>query len=174
MYREEVLAKVPVVQHLRFGGLIRWANREDGSELPSTGDGKEEEDGEKEERGGEESTGMMAPWIKVSSSTTTTPSHAASRRTPYTVSAPSTRIPSQPTSFAPPTLFPSRSSTINASSPRRTLADEGGAAAQSSPFGVLGSATSTQSRSDETSILKPRNPVERGAGEVVTKAPWAE
>jgi len=173
MYREEVLAKVPVVQHLRFGGLVRWTSREDGTELPSTGDGKEEDDEERNEQG-DESVGLAAPWLKaqISNSSTTTTSHAASRRIPYTVSAPGTRIPSQPTAFAPPTLFPSRSATSSSISSRRTLAEEGGAAAQSSPFGVLGSATSTQSPSNAQS--RQRDPVDLGGGEVVTKAPWAK
>lgn len=197
MYREEVLSKVPVVQHLRFGLLIRWTNRETGEELPSTGDGKEE--GEDEENGDrnanehEQAGFVKAPWLHQgsapTSNTTTslrnpglmTLSSAAAKRTPYTVSSPGSTT--KPTIFSPPTLFPSRTSgtsqripaTFSASNTgRRTLADAGGAAAQSSPFGVLESATDATRCAGRGKT--DGGPVDTGpvdTGPVITKAPWA-
>ncbi|GAA5900560.1 hypothetical protein JCM8208_000535 [Rhodotorula glutinis] len=47
MYRHEVLAKVPVVQHCRFSDVaLRWVDRDGGEELPSSGDGREEDAGD--------------------------------------------------------------------------------------------------------------------------------
>ncbi|GAA5900551.1 hypothetical protein JCM8208_000532 [Rhodotorula glutinis] len=39
LYRAEVLDRLPVVQHLRFGAVLRWTSATDGTDLPSTGDG---------------------------------------------------------------------------------------------------------------------------------------
>lgn len=167
MYREEVLGKVPVVQHLRFGQLIRWTSRENGEQLESTGDGKEEEEEGRDNSESDAPVGLEAPWIKPNASNfNSSTSHAASRRTPFTVSSPGTRTPSQPIPFAPPTLFPSRNSNSGNRSVRTTLADEGGAAAQSSPFGILGSATANH-RQDSDSTRS-------GVDQVGTKAPWAK
>jgi len=180
MYREEVLAKVPIVQHLRFGRLIRWADKETGSELPSTGDTREEEeeneDAEQESSGAK--SGMLrAPWLEGSGSSTSSPtsthqttlSQASARRIPYTVS--SAASSSKPTNFAPPTLFPPRiSSTTQATAfpgpNRRTVAEEGGPAAQSSPFGTLKSATIGMHEGKGNARGSRLEPVG-------TKAPWA-
>ncbi|KPV74193.1 uncharacterized protein RHOBADRAFT_54046 [Rhodotorula graminis WP1] len=39
LYRAEVLDRLPVVQHLRFGAVLRWIDASNGAKLPSTGDG---------------------------------------------------------------------------------------------------------------------------------------
>ncbi|GAA5994533.1 hypothetical protein JCM5350_006388 [Sporobolomyces pararoseus] len=183
MYKEEVLAKVPVVQHLRFGSLIRWTSRDTEEVLPSTGDGREEADehDESEQDQDQDHLGSMrAPQLSglsshhlLSQSTKTPLSQAAARRTPYTVST--TASTSRPTNFAPPTLFPPRdpqirsANSIAQSSQRRTLAEEGGAAAQSSPFGILASATA----GGRTEVQIGRRPEATVSQPVITKAPWA-
>ncbi|GAA5960786.1 hypothetical protein JCM3765_000816 [Sporobolomyces pararoseus] len=181
MYKEEVLAKVPVVQHLRFGSLIRWTGRDTWEVLPSTGDGREDAEGDDDEQDShQEDHGFMrAPRLSdLSSHNPLNPSsmapmsHAAARRTPYSVST--TSSTSRPTKFTPPTLFPQRypptDFTVDSHSlRRRTLAEEGGAAAQSSPFGILASATAGGTaepqglRRTEMSDLSS----------VTSKAPWA-
>ncbi|GAA6017406.1 hypothetical protein JCM11491_006646 [Sporobolomyces phaffii] len=186
MYREEVLAKVPVVQHLRFGNLIRWTTRDVGEELPSTGDGREDQGDDDAERdttsldGVDQGGFVKAPWLQapvtgLASSSSNAPvlSAAAARRTPYSVS--SAGSTSRPTSFAPPTLFPTRqpARTIDRTVPlasQRTLAEEGGAAALSSPFGVLASATRAPRTTEVDDV---RRPVDTSVTEPATKAPWA-
>ncbi|GAA6058973.1 hypothetical protein JCM10212_001683 [Sporobolomyces blumeae] len=155
MYKEEVLNKVPVVQHLRFGALVRWTSMDSEQDLPSTGDGKADDDDDENDGTGTAFEEMTAPWVKPSPSqpstilpSGTTVSSAAARRTPSSGLGPSriSATPRHPATFAPPPLFPTRTippRSSDAGSTRRTLADEGGAAAQSSPFGILSSATST-------------------------------
>ncbi|GAA5895292.1 serine/threonine-protein phosphatase 2A activator [Sporobolomyces salmoneus] len=193
MYREEVLAKVPVVQHLRFGGLREWRHRDTGEELPSTGDGREDDDDDEKEEdseqdGNSDDSGLLkAPWAQGSQSNSSTSStyplstnsaplsHAAARRTPYTVS--SVAAGPKPTSFAPPTLFPSRSSASSSRNAtpipgKKFLAEEGSAAAQSSPFGILASTTSNgSSTSGEPGGTRSQ---EAGVQHVDAKAPWAK
>lgn len=187
MYREEVLAKVPVVQHLRFGKTIRWIHRDSQEALPSTGDGREEGDRDDDVEQEEESATLKAPWASGSGtsassvlnsnpsiSTSAAPlSHAAARRTPYTVS--SAASASKPTRFSPPTLFPPRLSTTSiqdasavTTAPRRTVAEDGGAAAQSSPFGILHSATGPSPVSATAPTTR-----QAGADYQGTRAPWA-
>ena len=135
MYEEEVLKKVPVVQHFWFGGLLGWRKAGTGEVLESSGDEKEvvEEvvEGTKEE-------GTRAPWADSSAipsqplrlPTTTLP---PTRRTaqPYTAS----RVPQ---SFNPPPLFPPTSSRSGSAIQQYpTLAESGSAAASTSPFGSL-------------------------------------
>lgn len=141
MYKEEVLKKVPVVQHFRFGHVLGWRNKGTGEEMGSTGDGKE---GEEDDGGNgdspllrESSEGTVAPWALPSLSGTTAPPYAG---------LPFSRQPSlpttAPTSFNPPVPFPQRRASLlgqteTHASHDGTIAGEGGAAASSSPFGIL-------------------------------------
>lgn len=161
MYREEVLKKVPVVQHFWFGGILAWRDARTGEPLPSTGDGVElPEDEVKEEvfhRVRDE--GTVAPWALPSLSGTTPPSDSpALSHTTSAVSSTSSLaglrqgsspspIPGAvvPQPFVPPAIFPKiarRASRLSISeSAGGTVGNEGGAAAASSPFGVLSSPT---------------------------------
>lgn len=156
MYNEEVLKKVPVVQHFWFGDILAWRNKDTGEEMISTGDGKEGEV-EEEEATRQTFEGTVAPWNITSegikspppppSTTTTSTTSSTSASTSSTM--PDTRVPWATTSlstslntlpfdrqtFQPPTLFPSRNQS------RTTVADSGGAAASSSLFGVLSAPT---------------------------------
>ncbi|KAK4698913.1 hypothetical protein P7C70_g7356, partial [Phenoliferia sp. Uapishka_3] len=157
MYRAEVLEKVPVVQHLRFGGVLGWRRHGDGEVMQSSGDGGdgggEEEGAFKRER--DEST--VAPWALPSLSGSQPPTRqgsGSSTHSHHTGSTPpplipttsnNTKVPS-PKPFVPPALFPSprRKSRLSFSSHaagtgtgEETVGSEGGAAASSSPFGVL-------------------------------------
>lgn len=160
MYREEVLKKVPVVQHFWFGGILAWRDARTGEPLPSTGDGVElpEEEVKEEVFLRVRDEGTVAPWALPSLSGITPPSDSpalspsASALSTSSLSglrqgsapspAPATTVP-QP--FVPPAIFPkmtrraSRLSISESSVP--TVGDEGGASAGSSPFGVLQSAT---------------------------------
>ncbi|ORY74088.1 hypothetical protein BCR35DRAFT_144601 [Leucosporidium creatinivorum] len=195
MYREEVLKKVPVVQHFWFGGVLGWrkatvneqGNLVDpfqGPTMESSGDHLEEEDKEAVEQLDsvrERDEGTVAPWAlpslsgsghnspvrnnsaaprsrhtsstSSSSSSNGTPSHSTTG-TPipprYSPSNPSP--PPQP--FVPPALFPlkrrgsllgmgngEQSAPATGGGMEGTVAEEGGAAAASSPFGVLGKAS---------------------------------
>ncbi|GAA5889620.1 hypothetical protein JCM5296_002413 [Sporobolomyces johnsonii] len=74
MYREEVLKKVPVVQHFRFGRVLGW-RRKGGNgeeELPSSGAGMDEDARAlDEDEGAQEpqSAGTVAPWAMVAHGT---------------------------------------------------------------------------------------------------------
>ncbi|TNY20956.1 hypothetical protein DMC30DRAFT_446630 [Rhodotorula diobovata] len=99
MYRAEVLAKVPVVQHCRFGDVVlRWVDAETREELPSSGDGRAE--GEEGEDGTDAvSAGSAggngaaqgitpAPWAASSPGSTVapsvgSPSPVANKRAPF-------------------------------------------------------------------------------------------
>jgi len=194
MYREEVLKKVPVVQHFWFGGVLGWrkATVDEGGNLvdpfkgptmESTGDHLEEEDKELVEQLDtvrERDEGTVAPWAlpslsgpgqnspirpnsaapisrhtsttsiasTSSSSSNGTPNHSTNG-TPIPPLYSPTSAPS-PQPFVPPALFPlkRRPSLLSMSAQGNgenggdgTVADEGGAAAASSPFGVLGKAS---------------------------------
>jgi hypothetical protein len=140
MYKEEVLKKVPVVQHFRFGSILGWRKKGTGEEMSSSGDGNE---GEGDEGNGdsplqrESSEGTVAPWALPSLSGTTAPPYAglAFSRQP---SLPTTA----PRSFNPPAPFPARRASLLGQSEVHvsadgTIAGEGGAAASTSPFGIL-------------------------------------
>lgn len=175
MYRDEVLKKVPVVQHFWFGGVLGWrkatvtASGElekpfEGDTMESSGDSMEEEEKQVVEQldsGRERDEGTVAPWAIPSLSGTSSGSNSPiasaaplSRHSSVSSSLAGTPYPStsaraspQPQPFNPPTLFPPkrRNSLLSlgtASSgddaQKGTVADDGGAAASSSPFGVLG------------------------------------
>ncbi|GAA5841883.1 hypothetical protein JCM9279_003142 [Rhodotorula babjevae] len=139
MYRHEVLAKVPVVQHCRFGDVaLRWVDRDGGEgELPSSGDGREQDAGEEAVEG--EGAGLAqaitpAPWVAssgapgangggvrplpppsrlgasttISTSTSSASSAFSRRQHPSTFPLPPHTSSAPRTSFQPPTLFPSR------------------------------------------------------------------
>ncbi|BGP33535.1 Serine/threonine-protein phosphatase 2A activator 1 [Rhodotorula toruloides] len=163
MYKAEVLAKLPVVQHCRFGEYgLRWRDRETGAELPSSGDGRKDDQDEDDGAGAvaflDAPVVTPAPWAhpastsssvrplppssRLSASTTASFSHRQHPTTfplPHVSSLPSTAAHA-PRSFAPPPLFPPRRPAASLAFEQEaggTVADEGGAAATSSPFGVL-------------------------------------
>ncbi|GAA5852210.1 hypothetical protein JCM8547_006699 [Rhodosporidiobolus lusitaniae] len=69
MYKVEVLGKLPVVQHVRFGVGLSWTSAETGEELPSTGgDGKEEGDDPLEAEKEDGPVLTPAPWASPASS----------------------------------------------------------------------------------------------------------
>jgi hypothetical protein len=169
MYQEEVLKKLPVVQHFWFGGLLAWRDKTTGEVLESSGDGKEDVEETPRELITDE--GAVAPW----SIDTVAPCHIAQRpslpspltssSTTFTSSGPITRhvatppayVPTRaPTSFVPPALFPGSSTRsvvtpeLEQTTSKTTLADAGGAAAISSPFGVLPPATLRNRNLDES------------------------
>lgn len=147
MYNEEVLKKVPVVQHFWFGGILGWRDKETKETLSSTGDGREKEV-EEEEAVRQTSEGTVAPWsIPTSEGFTSVPSTIPmpvtkapwanqSTTTSTTTSTPFGRQ-TVPTSFNPPPFFPPRGGPVRSTAEGSTLADSGGAASSSSPFGVL-------------------------------------
>ncbi|GAA5990186.1 hypothetical protein JCM10908_005863 [Rhodotorula pacifica] len=180
MYKVEVLSKVPVVQHCRFGEMgMRWIDKETGETLPSSGDGRADDEDGDEVAGGNllADDGPVitpAPWARdgtsaptssagdrhplpptqrLGTSTTVSTQYSsahARRQHPTTFPlAPTSASPGiRPVSFAPPTLFPPRgagpttqirssASTSACASNGETLVEQGGAAASSSPFGVL-------------------------------------
>lgn len=163
MYKAEVLAKLPVVQHCRFGEYgLRWRDKETGAELPWSGDGRKDDEDEDDSA---DAVALLdapvitpAPWAhptstsssvrplppssRLSASTTASLSHRQHPTTfplPHVSSLPSTATHAS-RSFAPPPLFPPRRPAASLASEQEaggTVADEGGAAATSSPFGVL-------------------------------------
>ncbi|GAA6009521.1 hypothetical protein JCM10207_003813 [Rhodosporidiobolus poonsookiae] len=186
MYRVEVLGKVPVVQHCRFGLGMAWVDKGTGEGLPSSGDGRDEADADGEEDDGAALGGPVitpAPWaspassssaaatpvrplpppLRLSSSSSsshgplTTASHAAlSFSHPFSASSAFAKrqhplsFPVPPSSsssaFKPPPFFPPRRTTHTAAGDGQetgagtgtgTVGEQGGAAAASSPFGVL-------------------------------------
>ncbi|BGP49724.1 Serine/threonine-protein phosphatase 2A activator 1 [Rhodotorula kratochvilovae] len=194
MYRAEVLAKLPVVQHCRFGALaLRWVDKESGEELPSSGDGRADDEGEPAGAGegdaadapvitpapwaahgapaaGAGSVRPLAPPTRLGPGTTasTLSAHttAAFTRRQHPLTAP---LPPAPRSFAPPPLFPPR----GGGAPWReggTVADLGGAAAASSPFGVL----PRVGLGAGAGAGREAQGVEEGEGGEGTRAPWAE
>ncbi|GAA5934681.1 hypothetical protein JCM3775_002027 [Rhodotorula graminis] len=126
MYRAEVLAKVPVVQHCRFGDVaLRWVDRDGGDELPSSGDGREEDagdDGLERDEAGLAQGITPAPWAATSGALDggvrplPPPSRLGASTTISTSSSSSSRSPSS-SAFArrqhPPT-FPLPPSTSSA------------------------------------------------------------
>lgn len=189
MYKVEVLSKVPVVQHCRFGNVgMRWTDRDTGERLPSTGDGRADAGEDGDAPGDLEDAPVItpAPWARtkegetgsknagsevvrplgaperLGGSTTVSTHYSSSaaharRQHPTTFPvSPAMGATTRPTSFAPPPLFPPRgagpttqvrssaSAAATGSGSRgtgdaseATLAQQGGAAANSSPFGVL-------------------------------------
>ncbi|KAM0786358.1 hypothetical protein ACM66B_001829 [Microbotryomycetes sp. NB124-2] len=183
MYREEVLKKLPVVQHFWFGRVLGWREYVAGGPafqgpvLESSGDrlSPDEKDTiEEVDQMRERDEGTVAPWAlgnltsqgimtgapptRTRHSPLSSSSSSSSSATPsYTVSGPSTsrqgynepRPFSEPalfpkrrssSSLAPPSPSPSSTSSLQTPSASSTVADQGGAAAQTSPFGVLNSA----------------------------------
>ena len=137
MYEEEVLKKVPVVQHFWFGGLLAWRSVGTGEVMESSGDGKEVVDEVVE--GEVKMEGTKAPWATDSSAIPSQPLRLptttlqSTRRT-----APSYTASRAPQSFNPPPLFPPTSARSGSAIRQySTLAESGSAAASSSPFGSL-------------------------------------
>ena len=137
MYEEEVLKKVPVVQHFWFGGQLAWRRNGSGEAMQSSGDGKEALD--EVEEGKVKQEGTKAPWATDSSAIPSQPPRLptttllSSRRT-----APSYTTSRAPQSFNPPPLFPPTSARAGSAIHQySTLAESGSAAASSSPFGTL-------------------------------------
>lgn len=133
MYREEVLKKVPVVQHFRFGEVLAWKRESTGEGMESGGDGRGEEEMVEGAREGVE--GTVAPWSIPSLSGIASPSISTAPLNRQTSTSVTGSSVAPPQSFAQPVLFPPRSrSQLGSTS---TVSDAGGAAANSSPFGVL-------------------------------------
>lgn len=109
MYREEVLKKVPVVQHFWFGEILAWRQKGTGEELPSSGDGKEDPEVEVERQRDE---GTVAPWTLPTSPTEVSSppmgSNLAPTRATWTTSSPNLPFQRQ-TAFSPPSFFPPKS-----------------------------------------------------------------
>ncbi|GJN90408.1 hypothetical protein Rhopal_003419-T1 [Rhodotorula paludigena] len=168
MYKVEVLGKVPVVQHCRFGELgLRWVDRETGEALPSSGDGRaDDEDEEGGVDGADEVTSTVitpAPWATTGApgvggaAGSVRPLPPPSRLAASTSASTSFSHRQHPTTFPLPPPSVQGRTTVSTSAarasfqppplfpPRRsvasseaqTLAQQGGAAASSSPFGVL-------------------------------------
>lgn len=145
MYKEEVLKKVPVVQHFKFGRVLRWRRAGDEVDLESSGDGIEEEEEQEDEKlvsGRERDEGTVAPWALPSLSGTIPPRRspvpsplatATGRQLPTSTSTTTT----VPKPFVPPALFPGGNRSPSSLS-NGTVGEQGGAAASTSPFGVLG------------------------------------
>ncbi|GAA5894242.1 hypothetical protein JCM6882_007610 [Rhodosporidiobolus microsporus] len=82
LYRSEVLQRLPVVQHFRFGAVLRWLDAATGDALPSSSDGLSEEerqalDATLDKR--ERDVGTVAPWAIPSLSGTQTPEEILTR-----------------------------------------------------------------------------------------------
>mgnify|MGYP001615130330 CR=1 FL=1 len=138
MYRAEVLEKVPVVQHLRFGGVLAWRRHGTGEPMTSSGDHLDDEARRGEDEVGfkrERDEGTVAPWAL--------PSLSHVEPTGPTPARKGASTPPSPKPFVPPTLFPvtRRPSLLSKSAGDETVGDQGGAAAASSPFGVLSKPT---------------------------------
>ncbi|SCV70433.1 BQ2448_1827 [Microbotryum intermedium] len=154
MYKVEVLGKLPVVQHVRFGRVLSWTDWETGVVLESSRSGEDGVDGEGDEgEGGEDKDqGTKAPWVLAAASNGSNltsipspPAHTTSRASLGFLRQQPMSYTRAPRSFAPPALFPRRrepaSSSGRGNEDKTTVAQEGGAAASTSPFGVLPSAT---------------------------------
>ncbi|KDE05630.1 hypothetical protein MVLG_04001 [Microbotryum lychnidis-dioicae p1A1 Lamole] len=155
MYKVEVMGKVPVVQHVRFGRVLSWTDWETGVVLESSRSEEEGVDGEGEEgeaEGEEKDQGTKAPWLLASASSgdkvtliPPPPTHTTSRASLGFSRQQPMSYTQAPRSFTPPALFPTRrepsSSLGRGRDDRTTVAQEGGAAASTSPFGVLPSVT---------------------------------
>lgn len=141
MYREEVLKKVPVVQHFWFGGILAWRKKGTAEELPSSGDGKEDPEVEVERQRDE---GTVAPWTLPTSPPEVSPpsmgSNLGPTRATWTTSSPNLPFQRQ-TAFSPPSFFPPKTQLSGTSEGAASVADQGGAAAGSSVFGALKPAT---------------------------------
>ncbi|GAA5994718.1 hypothetical protein JCM11641_001314 [Rhodosporidiobolus odoratus] len=109
LYRSEVLQRLPVVQHFRFGPALRWVDATTGKSLvPSSGDGLSEEEREKltatlDKR--ERDSGTVAPWALPALSGEQTPEDILSRLPspalpPGSPSTPTKEAPSVPPSPA--------------------------------------------------------------------------
>ncbi|GAA6035695.1 hypothetical protein JCM8097_004975 [Rhodosporidiobolus ruineniae] len=100
LYRSEVLQRLPVVQHLRFGPVLRWVDASSGEPLPSTGDGLTPEaraalDRLLDKR--ERDSGTVAPWALPALSGERTPDELLTR-----LPSPAASQPETPRSEAPP------------------------------------------------------------------------
>ncbi|SCZ87665.1 BZ3500_MvSof-1268-A1-R1_Chr2-2g05131 [Microbotryum saponariae] len=157
MYKVEVMGKVPVVQHVRFGRVLSWTDWETGVVLESSRSGEEGIDGEGEgeegeAEGEEKDQGTKAPWLLASASSgdkvtliPPPPTHTTSRASLGFSRQQPMSYTQSPRSFAPPALFPTRrepsSSLGRGEDDPSTVAQDGGAAASTSPFGILPSVT---------------------------------
>jgi hypothetical protein len=105
LYRSEVLQRLPVVQHFRFGTILRWVDAVSGEPLPSTGDGLSKEEREaldstldKRER----DSGTVAPWALPALSGELTPEEVLTRLpSPLLAGSPTSPDPSFPAPASP-------------------------------------------------------------------------
>ncbi|GAA5914594.1 hypothetical protein JCM6882_001213 [Rhodosporidiobolus microsporus] len=82
MYKVEVLGKLPIVQHVRFGAGLQWADARTGEEMVSSGDGRDDEDeavGAEDEAALGGSVITPAPWASTASSNGVRPLPPSSR-----------------------------------------------------------------------------------------------
>ncbi|GAA5858972.1 hypothetical protein JCM1840_006641 [Sporobolomyces johnsonii] len=106
MYREEVLKKVPVVQHFRFGRVLGWRRKGasvEEEELPSSGAGMDEDARAlDEDEGAQEpqSAGTVAPWAMVAHGTNN--NNTTARPPP---ALPPTRLPASTSSSTTTSAF---------------------------------------------------------------------
>ncbi|BGP17827.1 hypothetical protein JCM10213_008373 [Rhodosporidiobolus nylandii] len=122
LYCSEVLQRLPVVQHLRFGEVLRWVDAKTGERLTSSGDGLCDEEretltSELDQR--ERDSGTVAPWALPSLSGVQTPDEVLSRL-PSPVAASASR-PGSPKKSSPPsprTLASATASGTNSPLPR--------------------------------------------------------
>ncbi|GAA5833015.1 hypothetical protein JCM11251_006480 [Rhodosporidiobolus azoricus] len=105
LYRSEVLQRLPVVQHFRFGAVLHWVDATTGEQLPSSGDGLSEEeraalDATLDRR--ERDVGTVAPWALPSLSGAQAPEDILARLPSPAMAGSSSRPGTPEADSAPP------------------------------------------------------------------------